>query len=264
MDTNILKELLTDCRDIARQAGLAIKAIAEEPQDDLGVQAKEDGSPLTRADRASHDIIVQGLAAMNTPFPVLSEEGKLEEFQADPPEVFWCVDPLDGTKEFIKGLDEYTVNIALVRDAQPILGVVYAPALERGWCAAEGCGAWCRSADGTLGPIKPVDRRQPRTAVVSRSHLDEATEAFLKRNHIEQSLPHGSSIKLTAVAEGTADVYPRYGPTCLWDTAAGCAVARQAGCKVIDLDGNDLSYDPRAGLKREGFIVHPVGMNVAL
>jgi len=257
LTTDTIHALLAPCREIARRAGLAIQAVAAE---DLNVEEKSDGSPLTRADRASHECIAAGLAELSPPLPLLSEEGDVEAFQASCPPTFWLIDPLDGTKEFVHRRTDYTVNIALVYRTRPVLGVVYAPALDTMWFAAQGTGAYRQAGQHAPTNIAPSAAARPRSAVASRSHLSEQTQAFLQRNGIEQFTSHGSSIKLCAVAEGKADIYPRHGPTNIWDTAAAAAVAIEAGCRVVALDGTDLSYDPAEGLLREGFLVHPRAM----
>jgi 3'(2'), 5'-bisphosphate nucleotidase len=254
VETRLLEKLLPACVEIAVRAGGAIRQIASES---LDVEKKQDGSPLTRADRAGHDTILAGLSALEPRLAVLSEEGSqagLEDWRADP---YWLVDPLDGTKEFIAGRDEYTVNIALVEDAMPILGVIYLPAQDVCYYAARSLGALRKQADAPPRRLKPSQASRPRSAVASRSHLSEQTRSFLERNCIEQFIQSGSSIKICAVAEGKADIYPRHGPTCLWDTGAGAAIAREAGCRVIDLEGQDLRYDPAQQVLVPGFIVVP-------
>ncbi|MBS3820510.1 MAG: 3'(2'),5'-bisphosphate nucleotidase CysQ [Planctomycetes bacterium] len=259
MNRETLQTLLTECRDMARRAGLAIKAVADEPET-MDVEAKGDGSPLTRADRASHDVIRQGLDDLQPHFDILSEEGEDQSYEAYGTKTHWLVDPLDGTKEFIARRTDYTVNIALVENCQPILGVIYAPAHKASWFAAAGCGAFKQIHDDEPLELTPSTNEQPTSAVASRSHLSAATKAFIERNGIETFVQHGSSIKICAVAEGSADIYPRHGVTCLWDTGAGAAIAREAGCRIVDLAGEDLIYDPGLGIKREGFIVFPNGM----
>jgi 3'(2'), 5'-bisphosphate nucleotidase len=179
---------------------------------------------------------------------------------SNPPERFWLVDPLDGTKEFIEGYDEYTVNIALVDRGQPVLGVVDAPATGTTWYGGAGIGSMRRVGQSEALGISPSKRTSPCSAVISRSHLSDATRAFLEANNITETEPRGSSVKVCAIADGSADIYPRLGPTSIWDTAAGTAVARAAGCRVIDPAGRDLDYDPANGILREGFIVFPEGM----
>jgi len=184
----------------------------------------------------------------------VSEEGDVEGTVASAGALFWLVDPLDGTKEFIKGRPEYTVNVALVEDGVPILGAIQVPAAERLYLGARGRGARRTDARGTV-ELAPSRMPRPRRAVVSRSHLTPPTEALLERLGVEERASFGSSLKMCAVAEGAADVYPRLGPTCLWDTAAGAAIALEAGCDVVGLDGRPLRYDLAAGLKHAGFLV---------
>jgi len=228
------------------------------------VEHKADGSPLTIADRASHEHIVSRLAEFGEGYDLLSEEGDIDAFLSRRAEVFWLIDPLDGTKEFVNGLGEYTVNIALVDHGSPVLGVVYAPALGVTWYGSKGKGAYRMENGGEPQAIKPSEGEKPTSAVVSRSHLSEATREFLDKHGITETTPRGSSVKICAIAEGTADIYPRQGPTSIWDTAAGTAVARASGCSVVDLDGNYLDYDPSAGILREGFIVYPSQMAPAI
>jgi 3'(2'), 5'-bisphosphate nucleotidase len=263
IDTTTRETLLDACRDIAQRAGQAIKQIADEPEG-LGVEAKNDGSPLTRADQASHDVIWQGLSDLRPRFDILSEEGQESSYDAFANKTYWLVDPLDGTKEFIARRSDYTVNIALVENSQPTLGVIYAPAHDTTWFAAEGCGAWKQVNSDQPTELTPSTNDRPSSAVASRSHLSDATKDFIERNGIGEFVQHGSSIKICAIAEGTADIYPRHGYTCLWDTGAGAAIARVAGCKVVDLAGEPLAYNPQLGIKREGFIVYPEGMTFEL
>jgi len=256
MDRDTLTGFMDIIRQTARRAGEAILAVSAG-----GVEAvqKDDGSPLTQADLASHEIILAGLAPLEPKRPILSEEGNLDT-TGGAWHTYWCVDPLDGTKEFVKGLEEYTVNIALVDAARPVLGVVHLPVLDVTYWGAAGLGAFKAVGRAAPQPIRASSARAPRSAVVSRSHLSPETESFLAKLGITEVIPHGSSLKMCVVAEGSADVYPRFGPTCLWDTAAGAAVAIAAGCRVVDLSGAALSYDVADGLKRDGFIVYPADM----
>ncbi|MFP3938011.1 MAG: 3'(2'),5'-bisphosphate nucleotidase CysQ [Phycisphaerae bacterium] len=257
MDNEQLKSLMNQAAEVARAAGAAILEITSER---MKTRDKDDGSPVTEADLASNRAMQQGLEAIEPRLPIVSEESDPEAAAAERPEVFWLVDPLDGTKEFVAGIPEYTVNIALVRGGDPLMGVVYIPAAEVMYTGIRGLGAWKATGDGDSEAISASDADRPVRAVVSRSHLDDKTREFLDSLGITDRIPHGSSLKMCAVADGSADIYPRFGPTCLWDTAAGAAVARAAGCKVTDLDGNDLSYDPAGGIKHAGFLVYPEQM----
>ncbi len=252
--TTDLVGLLDAVLPIARRAGQAIRDVADEP---LDARDKADGSPVTRADLASHNCLRDGLAELAPDIPLMSEEGDLDHPPGGGGERFWCVDPLDGTKEFINGLEDYTVNVAVVDDGLAVLGVIYLPARRMTYYAAAGAGAF-RQADGAEPePIAAADRNRPEVAVVSRSHLSEDTEAFLEQLGVRDVVRRGSSAKICAVADGSADLYPRFGPTWLWDTAAGTAVARAAGCRVVGLDGEDLTHTPAEGMKRPGFLVLP-------
>ena len=249
MTMDNLEDLLEPVCEIARAAGRQIEGIRMGGAD---VEHKEDGSPVTVADRASHDVIADGLAELTPDIALISEEGDVEKDVGGAP--FWLVDPLDGTKEFIKGLGEYTVNIALVRQGDPVLGVVYAPALDKRYWAARGAGARVQAATAKPAAIAPRSSGH-RTAAISRSHASEETQVLLDKLGVEEVARMGSSLKLCAVADGTADVYPRLGPTYLWDTAAAAAVVREAGAQVYSLDGRPVDYSPRGDLKLPGFIV---------
>jgi 3'(2'), 5'-bisphosphate nucleotidase len=218
--------------DLAERAGQAIMAIYETA--DFETQYKEDESPLTAADLAAHQVLVDGLAELTPNIPVLSEESSSISYE-DRRQwgTFWLVDPLDGTKEFIKRNGEFTVNVALITGNQAGMGVVHAPALDTTYWAVEGLGAFKRSLQGQT-PIHVAETLSlPVTVVVSRSHLRERDEQFIAelRERYEQVdlQPTGSALKLCLVAEGTADIYPRFGPTMEWDIAAAQCVVEQAG-----------------------------------
>lgn len=259
MKPHTLESLIPQLVIIARRAGQAILDVAAQARAD--VQDKADGSPVTAADLASNRVILAGLAELEPALPIVSEE-TWETAPTPDATTYWLVDPLDGTKEFIKGLGEYTVNIALIDQCRPVLGVVVLPTLDRAYSGGRGLGAFRIDSRGEPQPIAPSPAERANRAVVSRSHLNDRTRAFLETLGVGESLPHGSSLKLCAVAEGSAEIYPRFGPTCLWDTAAGAAVAVSAGCKVLDLAGEPLRYDLRTGIKLPGFVV--AGPNVAL
>ena len=259
MDDAKSADLMEQVEAIARKAGRAILDVAAAK---MHTRSKADGSPVTAADLASNRQIQSGLERLEPRLAIVSEESDPEAAAAERPDTFWLVDPLDGTKEFVAGIPEYTVNIALVREGDPVMGAVYLPAADVMYAGLRGRGAWKTAPGGGPQPIAPSTAKRPRRAVVSRSHLDEQTERFLDSLGIAERVAHGSSLKMCAVADGSADIYPRFGPTCLWDTAAGAAVARAAGCKVTDLDGDELSYDPAGGLKHAGFLVYPEGMEI--
>ncbi|MGE4535396.1 3'(2'),5'-bisphosphate nucleotidase CysQ [Halomonas sp.] len=241
-----LATLLDQAHAIALKAGDAIMAVYAR---DFAIEEKEDKSPLTEADQAAHDVIVAGLNALPEGIPVLSEEDAEGFAGADAEDRYWLVDPLDGTKEFIKRNGEFTVNIALIENGKPVLGVVVAPALEVSYLAARGVGAfkveWGNGKSGERQPIrvagKPAEGATWRV-VGSRSHPSPDLTEWLETLGQHDMLPMGSSLKLCLVAEGKADVYPRLGPTCLWDTGAAHAVVEQAGGCVETMVGQPLSY----------------------
>ncbi len=219
---------------------------------DFAVEQKGDASPVTEADGAAEKIILDGLARIAPNIPVIAEEeaaaGRLPEIGNR----FFLVDPLDGTKEFISRNGEFTVNIALIENGEPIRGAVYAPALGKLYWGARGEGAYVADVvDGVLGASRPIGVRlappEGLTAVGSRSHGGSETQDYLKAYHVNTFVAAGSSLKFCLVAEGTADIYPRMGPTMQWDTAAGDAVLRAAGGRVETLDGENLAYgaDPK-------------------
>lgn len=229
--------LLDHVKIIAEEAGQAILQIYQ--QDDFEVQTKGDQSPLTQADLASHDIITKALKKLTPKIPILSEEG--EKFEVDV-ETFWCVDPLDGTKEFIKRNGEFTVNIALIEKHQPVLGVIHIPVANETFMAAKGAGAK-KIKDHQIQPLSKQQNltRQPPIFAVSRSHLNQQTKDFIEL-HQAETIAAGSSLKLTMLAEGLADAYPRFGPTSLWDMAAGHAILKEMGGEIFRFTGHILSY----------------------
>jgi len=221
---------------IAKEAGEAIMQIYRR---DFAVEYKEDASPLTEADTCSNAIITAALQARYPEIPILSEEGKAIPYETRREwDCFWLIDPIDGTKEFIKKNDEFTVNIALIRGSEPVLGVVYAPAMGDMYAAKRGEGAY---KNGMPLPLQRNEApEQTLRIVASKSHLSEETQAFIDAlaqttQKIEQ-VSKGSSLKLCMVAEGDADIYPRLAPTMEWDTAAADAVVRESGKMTYQYD----------------------------
>ncbi len=209
--------------------------------DEFDVELKGDNSPLTRADKASHEIISQILASTN--LPILSEEGKDIPFEERSQwDYFWMVDPIDGTKEFIKRNGEFTVNIALIHQNQPILGVVMVPVNRDIFHAIEGQGAY---KNGEPIRVNEFDSNADGVRVVaSRSHMSDDTKAFIESFKEPKIVSKGSSLKLLMVAEGEADIYPRFAPTMEWDTAAAQIIVEEAGGEVlIKESGNSVSYN---------------------
>jgi 3'(2'), 5'-bisphosphate nucleotidase len=218
---------IQDIVAIAKEAGNAIMQIYKQ---DFEVEYKQDSSPLTLADKEANNIIEDGLNKLSVNFPVLSEEGDDIPYENRKHwEYFWLVDPLDGTKEFVKRNDEFTVNIALIHKDTPVLGVVYAPALDMCYWAKQGEGAF---KDGQRLPIKTVNQRNTYKIVASRSHMSDETQAFIDAidtSKKKELISIGSSLKICLVAEGEADIYPRLGPTMEWDTGAAHAIIHESG-----------------------------------
>jgi len=245
---------------IAREAAAAILAVYDS---EFAVQHKDDASPLTAADMAAHHCIVDGLARLTPDIPVLSEES------LDIPAALrrqwrrlWVVDPLDGTREFVKRNGEFTVNLALIDDGEPVFGIVQAPVTGTLWHGASGLGAFRREQDGGQRDI-PLHTRSPAIAplrvAASRSHRDGRSEAFIGRiassmGGAVEPIGLGSSLKFCKLAEGGMDVYPRFGPTSEWDTAAGQCVLEGAGGCVLDAKGRALRYNQRDTVLNGDFI----------
>ena len=234
--------LLSAVERIALEAGDAIMSVYAR---EFSVEEKADKSPLTEADKTAHNVIMRGLQALPVKIPILSEEDVEGFAGADAKGRYWLVDPLDGTKEFIKRNGEFTVNIALIENGKPVLGVVTAPALKIGYLAAQGLGAFKVEADGQRKAIAVAGEPKAEATwrvVGSRSHPSPDLAAWLDKLGGHTLLPMGSSLKLCLIAEGCADAYPRLGPTCLWDTGAAHAIVTQAGGRVETLEGSALSY----------------------
>jgi 3'(2'), 5'-bisphosphate nucleotidase len=243
------------CSDFARAAAREIMRIYAG---DLGERTKADKSPVTDADHAAEEIIVRGLRALTPDTPVVAEEemaaGRVPKLNGGP---FWLVDPLDGTKEFIKRNGEFTVNIALIEDGRPTLGIVLAPATDTLWRGAAGLGADKSERDGPFAAIHT--RAAPAgglTACASRSHaIYSDLDIWFRSNNltVADRVQAGSSLKFCLIAEGKADIYPRFGPTNEWDTAAGQGVLEAAGGEVVTTDGGPLVYG-KPGFSNPHFI----------
>lgn len=214
---------------------------------------KADNSPLTLADKEAHKIIQKELEQAFPEIPVLSEEGKDIPYEERKNWTsFWLVDPLDGTKEFIKRNGEFTVNIALIRGNETIAGVVYAPARNTMYSGIKGQAAWKESPEGSM-ELKTSSKTTGLTAVGSRSHSSPEEEQVLSKYQVKEAISTGSSLKFCLVAEGQADIYYRHGPTMEWDTAAGQAVVEAAGGTVVTNDKNRFSYNKQS-LLNPGFL----------
>jgi 3'(2'), 5'-bisphosphate nucleotidase len=236
---------------LATRAGEAILAVRAAGFETF---TKADQSPVTAADRAAEAIIVAGLRAAYPDIPVVAEEEAAEGAAIAAAEVFWLVDPLDGTREFTAGNDDFTVNNGLIRNGRPVLGVVGAPALNEMFFGVAGAGAWKRSAAGERQIRVRMPPQDGLTVMASRSHGSApALEAFLSGQKISSVLHIGSSLKFCRVAEGQVDLYPRLGRTMEWDTAAAQAVAEAAGGRVTCLDGLPLRYG-KPGFENPHFV----------
>lgn len=233
-EANFPVQLLPVAKLAAKKGALEILKIYESG--DFSIEAKADDSPLTLADRASHKAIVAELE--KTGIPILSEEGSQIPYETRKDwQYFWMIDPLDGTKEFIKKNGEFTVNIALIQVNRPVLGVVFTPVLNELFWAVKGQGAF---KNGEAIRVNRFSLASPNLKVVaSRSHLNDETKAYLDDLNEPEIVSKGSSLKLLMVAEGEADLYPRYAPTMEWDTAAAQIVVEEAGGKVLIKGMND-------------------------
>lgn len=256
--------LLDSVADIARRAGDAILQVYNSA--DFDVERKGDDSPLTAADLAAHRLIVKGLEQLTPDIPVYSEEseGITWEMRRDW-QRYWLVDPLDGTKEFIKRNGEFTVNIALIENGVPVLGVVHVPVLEMTYLGGDGIGAFKETAEGRQPIQVRTSVASPVVMVASRSHgtdtIGVLEELINKEIGAVELTSMGSSLKLCLVAEGRADIYPRLAPTCEWDTAAADAVVRAAGGTVVNTSFEPLQYN-KPDILNPHFLVLGAGVDI--
>lgn len=251
--------LTRDVLVLAQRAGRRIVEIANAGYE---VATKSDATPLTTADLAAHHIIVDGLEAMEPRCPVLSEESDAIPFSERTGwSRHWLVDPLDGTREFLRGNGEFAVNIALVEDNVPLLGVVHAPVLDVAYFAVRGHGAWKQSGDASPVPIhvRDVPRERPMVARSRCPTTGPRLQAFLNRLGEYDEITMGASLKSCLVAEGAADVYARLGPTGEWDTAAAQIIVEEAGGHIVDSTDRDLRYNMRESLINPHFVVYGDG-----
>lgn len=249
-----LQRLLDGAVALAKEAGERIMTIYTQ---DFSIVRKRDDSPVTEADMAAHAVIDDGLEALAPEYPLLSEESAAIPFEDRARwEYYWLVDPLDGTREFIKHNGEFSVNIALIHEHRAILGVVYAPALSLCYYAAQGLGAFKQEADHAAVPIQVQTKHRDKVIVAgSRSHRGESLDRFLANLGDYELLRMGSALKSCLVAEGTADIYPRLGPTSEWDTAAAHCIVEEAGGRLTNLQMQDLPYNTKENLLNPHFFV---------
>ena len=251
--------LIDEVVRVSQDAGHAILAVYNRASgSSLQVTQKEDNSPLTQADLASHHLIRDALAILTPEIPLLSEESADIDFTVRSAwNDYWLVDPLDGTKEFIKRNGEFTVNIALIRNHEPVLGVVHVPLTGMTYAGMKDAGAFRTNADSSRTTIRVRQpAANPAVVVGSRSHPNPELNQQLAKLGRYQLTSMGSSLKFCLVAEGKADFYPRLGPTSEWDTAAAHAVVTAAGGKVVTLDGNALRYNTKESLLNPNFLVY--------
>jgi 3'(2'), 5'-bisphosphate nucleotidase len=247
-------KLIQPAIEIAARAGACILEIYNT---DFAVETKDDKSPLTAADKASHETIVAALQELTPDIPVLSEESAAISWEERSAWTeYWLIDPLDGTKEFIKRNGEFTVNIALIQGNTAVMGVVYVPVSGRCFYGYQEGGAYETTAEGETRPIHVSTKAQtPLRVVGSRSHRGASLDAWLRNAGEHVMVPMGSSLKLCLVANGEADIYPRLGLTSEWDTAAAQAVVECAGGKVTQLDGQPLMYNAKEDILNPFFLV---------
>jgi len=246
------KALIDAVLPIVARAGEAIMSVYES---EFAVERKDDNSPLTKADLESQRIILQGLADVTPEIPVLSEESAQAPWiERRTWSTLWVVDPLDGTREFVKRNGEFTVNIALITDHEPMLGFIGVPAQRISYWGARDIGAFVHRPDSPVQQIKVSEPATPLRVAGSRSHTTPQTARYLEklRPYVLQSV--GSSIKFCLIAQGKADLYPRFGPTSEWDSAAGQAILEAAGGHVTRLDGHRLRYNCRESLINGDFV----------
>ena len=243
---------LDTLRALARDAAVAIMDVYDSG---FAVEHKDDRSPLTAADLASHRILVDGLRAFTPEIPVLSEEcAELDPRVRRGWSRYWCVDPLDGTREFVKRNGEFCICIALIEDGAPTIGVVHAPVSGRCHHAAQGVGVFVSEADGTVRAVRATQPDGSWRVAGSRSHGDARTEGVLAKLGQSEHRPMGSALKFGLIAEGAADLYLRFGPTSEWDTAAGQCIVEMAGGCVLDLSGQPLRYNQRDSVLNPDFV----------
>ncbi len=257
----------------AVDAGRTIMDIYTDPAADFEIERKADNSPITKADKAANNLITNALSS--TPFPILSEEGKDIPFEKRKKwHTLWIVDPLDGTKEFIKKNGEFTINIALIHENTPVLGVIYVPVRKELYFGVNSLGSFKvagidYSSQPSMDEIQASAQRLPLSlghqgivVVASRSHQTEETNKFIdnlrKQGQPVTRISSGSSLKICLVAEGSADIYPRFAPTMEWDTAAGHAIAKAAGCEIYHIDEKTPLRYNKKNLTNLWFIVKPI------
>ena len=248
-----LSRLLDSVIPLSRIAGEQILKIYDTK---FEVETKDDNSPLTAADMAAHHCLLKGLKALNPVYPIISEESAALPFaERSQWSTYWLIDPLDGTREFVKRNGEFTVNVALIHQHKPVLGVVYVPVTQDCYYAAVGIGSFKQKGEAEPASIRTRQPAPVRVMVAgSRSHPSQQLAAYLDKLKDYDIMSVGSSLKFCLVAEGKADIYPRLGPTSEWDTGAAQCVLEQAGGQVTDLHGQTLTYNSKDNILNPSFL----------
>lgn len=245
---------LNDLIAIAKQAGEEILKVYNDSPENMALTFKDDASPLTLADAVSNQVITAKLAALTPAIPLLSEEGRDIPYQERKQwEYYWCIDPLDGTKEFIKRNGEFTVNIALIHRDTPVLGIIYVPVTGVIYYGGLKIGSWKISSDGFIKELIVPVKKDNWVAVASRTHSSTEEADILAKFHVTKTISAGSSLKFCMIAEGAAQIYYRHGPTMEWDTAAGHAIVIYSGAFMTTVNGQPFYYN-KPSLLNSGFI----------
>ena len=261
------KHLLLKLSNIAIQAGIAIM---EFYKTDFQVETKKDNTPITKADLAANSIIIEELKKIDENIPILSEESVVAWNKRKQWEKYWLVDPLDGTKEFINKNGEFSVNIAMIEKNNPVIGIIYAPAKSLLYFAKKNLGAFKLSSSSLLNNLDDailiktsnLEVKDNIRVISSRSHSNFYFDTWVRKNFRKYELvSRGSSLKFCEIAEGQADIYPRFGPTSEWDIAAGHIILEEAGGKINDLNGKNIFYNAKENLINSDFIASN-GMNL--
>lgn len=250
-----LEQLIAPVIALAKQAGLVIKECRDH--DRLDVRIKSDATPVTAADFKAHEIIDAGLKQLTPSVPCLSEEGQIPAYNERKTwDYYWLVDPLDGTRAFLEGSDEFTVNIALNKGSHPVLGVVYVPMQDECYFAIADGHAFYLDAKGDKTQLQICQpAKQPWRVLMSRHHQSKRLQALLHQLGSAELIPMSSALKTCLVAAGKADLYPRLGPSMVWDTAAAQCIVEQAGGQMLTLAGETLQYNGQESLKNPDFLV---------
>lgn len=252
---NLTKELINNVVAISEKAGEVILDIYHKPN--INIDLKDDQSPLTEADLSSHNLIVNKLGELTPNIPILSEEASEISFKERSKwDLYWLIDPLDGTKEFVKKNGEFTVNIALIENNIPIFGVIYVPVTKEKYWGSNKFGSFYASRNRNVEKLNVSKKSDKKLRIVtSRSHINDDLESLLNQIEDYELVSKGSSLKFCLIASGDADIYPRFGLTSEWDTAAGEAIVKFAGGHIVTIDNSVMKYNSKISLLNPYFIV---------